>query len=108
MASMMALPREGHLAVVFNIFSLLKIKHNGVAVLDPAGPEIDQTQFPNEHWSATPFGPYKEDVPSSEPAPRGTGFAVRAFVDSDHADNSVTRHYRTGFIALLNRCHVFV
>ena len=45
MASMMDLPREGHLNVVFQMFLFLKSKHNGVTVFDPTDPEIYQTQF---------------------------------------------------------------
>ena len=33
---------------------------------------------------------------------------MRAFVDSDHARDSVTRHSRTGFIVFLNSAPVFV
>ena len=54
LASMMALPHEGHLDVVFHMFAFLKRKHNGVIVFDPTKPEIDINQFPHEDWSATP------------------------------------------------------
>jgi len=108
MASMMALPREGHLETVFRMFSFLKGKHNGVMVFDPTEPDIDQSQFPIEDWSATPYGPCKEDIPSNAPAPKGIGFTIRAFVDSDHAGDSITRRSRTGFIIFLNSAPIFV
>ena len=38
MASMMALPREGHLNFVFQMFSFLKINHNGVVAFDSTEP----------------------------------------------------------------------
>ena len=57
MASVMALPSEGHLAAVFQMFSLLKSKHNEVTVFHPTEPEIDQTQFPTEDWSVTTCDP---------------------------------------------------
>ena len=38
MASMMALPREGYLNVMFKMFSFLKSKHNLVTVYDPTDP----------------------------------------------------------------------
>ena len=47
-ASMMVLPREGHLITVLQVLSFLKSKHNGVAAFDPAEPKIDQTQFLTE------------------------------------------------------------
>ena len=80
MASMIALPREGHLSAVFQMFSFLKRKHNGVTVFDPAKPEIDQPQFPTEDWSTTTYGPCKEDAPSKAPAPGGAGFTTRFFL----------------------------
>ena len=38
MDPMMTLPREGHLIVIFNIFSSLKSKYNGFTVFDPTDP----------------------------------------------------------------------
>ena len=98
MASTMSLLREGHLAVVLQMFSFLKSNHNRVTVFDPTEPEIDQTQFPTKDWPARPYGPYKEDAT----APKSIDFTMRAFVESDHAGDSVSRRSRTGFIVLLN------
>ena len=53
LASMMALPREGHLTAVFHMFAFLEGKHNGVMVFDHTEPDIDESKFPNEDWSAT-------------------------------------------------------
>ena len=108
MASVMALPRQGHLNTVFQMFSFLKSKHNGVMVFDPTEPNIDLSQFPIEDWSASPYSPCKEDLPTNAPAPKGIGFTMRAFVDSDHAGDSVTRRSRTGFIVFLNSAPIFV
>jgi hypothetical protein len=36
------------------------------------------------------------------PEPRGFGFAIRAFVDADHATDSMTCKSRTGFLLFLN------
>jgi hypothetical protein len=102
MASMMALPREGHLNTLFHMFSFLKTKHNAVMVFDPTVPEIDESQFPIQDWSATSYGTCVEDIPPNAPEPRGIGFTMRAFVDSDHAGDSITRRSRTGFIVFLN------
>ena len=54
LASMVALPREGHLDAVFHMFAFLKRKHNDVIVFDLTKPEIDINKFPREDWSATP------------------------------------------------------
>ena len=56
LASMMALPREDRLDVVFHMFAFLKRKHNGVMFFDPTEPEIDINKFPREDWSSTPYG----------------------------------------------------
>ena len=72
MASMMHLPREGHVAVVLQIFPFLMSKKNGFAVFDPTEPDIDLTQFPTEHWHATTCCIFKEENPAKVPAPRGT------------------------------------
>ena len=55
LASMMALPREGHLDAVFHMFAFLKRKHNGVMVFEQTEPEIDINKFPCEDWSPTPM-----------------------------------------------------
>ena len=79
MASMIALPRKGHLRAVFQILSFLKSEYNDIAVFDSTDPEIDQTQFPTKDLSTTPYGPCKGDAPSNAPSPRGIGFTMRAF-----------------------------
>ena len=41
LASMMAIPREGHLDQVYRMCSFLKSHHNAVMVFDPTPPELD-------------------------------------------------------------------
>jgi len=107
LASMMALPREGHLREVYHMFSFLKSKHNAVMVFDPTVPEIDYSSFQDHDWSATAYGDCKEDKPSNAPLPRGLGFIMRAFVDSDHAGDCITRRSRTGFLIFLNSAPIY-
>ena len=107
LASMMALPRVGHLKTVYYMFAFLKSKHNGVMVFDPTEPDIDKTQFPTEDWSASAYGECKEELPSNMPESRGIGFTMRSFVDSDHAGDMITRRSRTGFIIFLNSSPIF-
>ena len=107
LASMMANPRVGHLDAVYHMFAFLEKHHNGVMVFDPTEPEIDQSQFPTQDWSASAYGECKEEVPSNAPKPRGLGFTSRAFVDSDHAGDTVTRRSRTGFIIFLNSAPIY-
>ena len=99
--SMTDLTCEGHLKVVFTFFSFLKSKDNGVIVFDPSELVIDKTQFATEHWSATPYSPYKEDVPSNSPVPG-------SFVVSNHSGEPVVCLSRNVFIAFLNGAPIFV
>ena len=107
MASMMAMPRQGHLEQVFHMFAYLKTKHNSSMVFDPTEPDIDESQFERENWSATVYGECKEELPPNMPEPKGVGFTMRAFVDSDHAGDISTRRSRTGFIIFLNSAPIY-
>ena len=107
LASMMAAPRIGHLQQVFRMFAFLKVKHNGVMVFDPTVPAIDESQFAREDWSATAYGECREEIPPNAPSPRGIGFTMRAFVDSDHAGDVATRRSRTGFFIFLNSAPIY-
>ena len=77
-------------------------------MFDPTEPEIDQTQFPTENWSTTPYGLCKEDVTSNDPVPRGIYFTMRAFGDSDHDGDSVARRSRTSCVVFLKNNPIFV
>ncbi|GFH47961.1 hypothetical protein CTEN210_14370 [Chaetoceros tenuissimus] len=111
MASVMALPRKGHLDQLFHMFAFLKIKHNAELVLDPSYPEIDESLFERKDWTHSVYGDVKEEViPETDPnyrKPRGKGFVIRAHVDSDHAGDSVTRRSRTGFIVHVNNAPIY-
>ena len=107
MASMMALPREGHLEQLYHMFAYLRIKHNSAMVFDPSEPTINESSFQREDWSATPYGNSKEDIPPNAPPPRGIGMTMRAFVDSDHAGEILTRRSRTGFLIFLNSAPIY-
>ena len=107
MASCMALPRNGHLEQLYHMFAYLKAKHNSEMVFDPSEPEIDENQFPKEDLNDTVYGSCSEVKPVNMPDPRGYGFKIRAYVDSDHAGDSTTRRSRTGFIVFLNCAPVY-
>ena len=92
MSYLMALPHEDNLNAVFQMFSFLKIKHNGVTVFDHAEPNVDKTQFLPEDWSATTCGSCKEEIPSNFLVPKGTSFSMRYFIGFGHAGDLVARH----------------
>ena len=107
LASQMALPREGHMKVVLQMFAFLQQKHNSQMVFDPTVPVINGTCFTKEDWSASEYGDCKEIIPTNAPEPRGLGFTMRAFVDADHAGDTVTRRSCTGFIIFLNSAPIY-
>ena len=108
MASMMALPREGHLQTLLHIFGYLKAHHNAELVLDPTIPDFDvELEFPRKNWRHTPFVDAKETMPDNMPPTRGLGFTMLANVDSDHAGDEITRRSRTGFIVFLNNSPIY-
>ena len=51
MSSHMALPREGHLAQLFHIFSYLRKYHNSELVFDPSDPVIDESKYQKQDWT---------------------------------------------------------
>ena len=70
-------------------------------VFDPTLTHFDTTLFPIEDWRHTLYASAKEELPPNVPAPRGFGFIISTYVDSDHAVDSVTRRSCTGFIVYL-------
>jgi len=92
MSSSLALLREGHLGQVFHIFAYLKKYHNTKMVFDPTDPVIDESMFERKDWNASEFGRgLKEELPTNLSKSRGLGFVIWAFVDADHASDSITR-----------------
>ena len=84
------------------MFDFLNTKHNDVIVFDHTEPEINETTFRDEDWSATPYGNCKVELTANAPKLREPGFSMRAFVDSDYASDCITRRSRTGFLIHLN------
>lgn len=110
LSSCLALPREGHLEQVFHVFSYLKKHHNAVMVFDPREPDIDfDHHFPDQDWSYSTMSKedMKEELPPNMPKALGKSFIIRAYVDSDHAGDQVTRRSRTGFIVYLNGAPIY-
>ena len=91
LSSHLALPREGHLNPLYNMFAYLKSHHNAEMVFDPTEPEIDHALFERRDWTTSEVGlELTEILPSNMAEPRGFGFTMRAFVDADHATDSMT------------------
>ena len=101
MSSHLALPRKGHLQELYHIFSYLRKYHNSEMVFDPSDPVIDEVQFEKKDLTTSEFGSCtKEEFPKNMPILRGFGFVMRAFVDSNHTGDSMTRQSPTGFLCV--------
>ena len=90
MASMMSMPEKGHLNQLFHIFAYFKRKYNTGMVFDPHYPEINEDMFLKYDWNHTLYSNVKESVPNNAPKTKGLGFTIVAFVDSDHAGDTIT------------------
>jgi hypothetical protein len=65
--------------------------------------------FERADWSYSPYDKEKltEELPTDMPKPLGPSMTMRAFVDSDHAGDQLTRRSRTGFIIFLNNAPIY-
>jgi hypothetical protein len=108
LSSHLAMPRKGHLDQVYHIFAYLHQHHNAELVFDPTYAYVDEEKFARQDWSSAPYkSDEPEELPLDMPAPRGHGVVIRAFVDADHAGESVTRKSRSGFIVYVNNAPVY-
>jgi hypothetical protein len=101
LSSHLAYPREGHLEAALHVLSFLGQKHNARLIFDPTPPTIHHNRFPDHEWTEF-YGDVKEPIPHDMPKPRGNEVDIRAYVDSDHAGDKVTRRSRTGFFIYVN------
>ena len=110
MASCVALPREGHLEMLYRMFAHLKKYHNTEMVFDPSKPSINNDDFERKDWSCSEFSSTikkERELHPRTPTPRGVGFTIVGKVDAYHAGDTVTRRSRTGFIVYLNSAPVY-
>ena len=96
LASYIAMPREGHLEVVFHIYSYLKGKHNSCMIFDPFYLLVNQSNFKESDWTFY-YRDFKEAIPSNAPMPRGKDVTIRLFVDSSHANDKKTCHFQSHY-----------
>jgi len=106
MSSMVACPREGHLAQLYHMFSYFKKHHNARIVMDPTYPSIDENDFELQDWVSF-YGSLTEELPKNMPESLGAEMFIVVYVDADHATDKVTRKSRTGFIVLLNGAPIY-
>ena len=68
LASHLALPREGHLDALFQIYAYLKKRHNSRIILDPTYLNKPQGKFIEYDWREF-YGNMKEPIPPNAPRP---------------------------------------
>jgi hypothetical protein len=109
LSSHLALPREGHLYQLFQVFAYLKKYHNTGMVYDPSNPCIDESASELKDWTSSEFGNLqgKDELPPNMSKPRGQGFMINAKVDVNHAPDTVMRRSRTGFFVYLHWVPVY-
>jgi len=106
LSSCLALPREGHLEAMFQVYGYLKAHHNARLVFDPTYPLIRMSDFnTNRDWTEF-YKDAKEDIPDNAPEPRGRSPDIVYFGDADHAGDRKTRRSRTGYIIFLNNAPI--
>ena len=106
LSSHLYLPKEGHLQQVYHIFTYPKENHNARLVFDPTHLPMDPNQFERKDWRIF-YGNVTEELPPAAPPSKGKGFIITAYVDVDHASDSVTRRSRTGYIIYINNNPVY-
>ena len=76
-------------------------------MFDATEPNINCDLFPKDDWTAAAYGECLEELPVNMPELRESTIVTRAFVDSDHADDTATRRSRTGFVIFLNNASIY-
>ena len=76
-------------------------------VFDPTEIDIDKYQFVCEDCLASAYGECKEELTDNDTKPKGNGFTMKGFVDSDHAGKFTTHRSRTGFIIFINSAPIY-
>jgi hypothetical protein len=102
LSSHTAMPRQGHLEVVYHIFAYLKQHLNSTLVFDEQMPVIHEENFLQVDWSDLYGNSLREELPPKMPKPRGKALKISCFVDADHAGNVITRRSHTGILIFVN------
>ena len=106
-SSCLTMPIEGHLQQLFHIFAYLNNHHNTEMVFDPSATDFGADKSQRQYWSYTVYGDAPPDRPPNMPNHRGQVLIVSAYVDNDHAGDTVTRISKTGFYIYCNNALVY-
>ena len=106
-----ACPRGGHLVRALRVFGFLKKRRNRRFMVDSRGPILRGGEgalgkdFTKELGDLYPNA--AEELDANLPTPLVEEISITVFVDSDHAQDKVTRWSITGLITFLGRTPVF-
>ena len=102
LAAHCAMPRQGHLEAVWHVFAYLKKYGRSKMVFCSLDPDfkVSTGDIPRPDWTDF-YKDVTEQIPHDAPEPRGQSVGMNAFVDSDHAGDTVTRRSRTGIIIFI-------
>lgn len=77
-------------------------------VFDLLYSDIDMSAFDRKDWTTSEMSQkLKKMMPPRMPKPLGSAVTIRAYVDADHATDSITRKSRTGFIIYINNAPIY-
>ena len=105
MATYMAMPREGHLQMLYRIFGFLKLHPKRKLAFDPQHPDISEKMFRKCDWHDFYRG-VVEAIPGDMPPPRGNPMTTHCFVDASHGSDRTTRRSQTGILIFCNRAPI--
>ena len=105
MATYMAMPREGHLQMLYRIFGFLKLYPKRKLAFDPQHPMISEKMFRKCDWHDF-YRDVAEAIPGDMPIPRGNPMSTHCFVDASHGSDRATRRSQTGILIFCNKAPI--
>ena len=97
LSNQLALPRIGHLEVVYHMFAYLNKHDKSRIIFDPTDPIPVTPTSKRPDWSSF-YEVLEEELPPKMPEPLGKPVHIYTFVDANHAGNVVTRRSHTGIL----------
>ena len=97
LSQQLALPRVGHLEVVYHVFAYLNKHDKSRIIFDPTDPMPVTATMAKPDWSSF-YNDLEEELPPKMPEPLGNPVNIYVFVDANHAGNLVTRRSHTGIL----------
>jgi hypothetical protein len=106
MSQCLAMPWQGHLDMVYGIFSYLVKQENSRIVFDDKEPKFADGTFKQYDWSDIYGDNMEEELPLDMPTPRGRPVTITMFVDANHAGNVVTRRSHSGILIFVQNAPI--